>query len=152
MVSASFGLTQLPVDESYRREMPTRLADADRLLALRPGPLVRAFEEVALAWRLSQQQRVDLLALASRSTWAGWTRDPEGARLDIVRRERIGHVIAIRLALLSLFGRGEAADGWPKARNEGALFAGHAPIDIMTSGTTAALAEVRDWLQGEVSR
>jgi len=128
------------------------LTDAARLLALRPGPLVRAFEEVAIAWRLSQQQRVALLALASRSTWSTWMADPDGARLDVVRRERIGHVIAIRLALLSLFGRGDAADGWAKAPNDGALFGGHPPIDILTSGTTAALAEVRDWLQAEVHR
>ena len=136
----------------YRAGATTRVDDAERLLALRPGPLLRAFDEVADAWRLTQRQRAALLAVASRSTLAGWMRDPDRASLDILRRERIGHVIAIRLALLSLFGHGKAADGWPTAPNADPLFGGRPPIDVLASGTTAALAEVRDRLEAEVHR
>lgn len=141
-----------PSERPLRAVASTRIEDGERLMALRPGPLLRAFDEVARAWRLTQRQRAALLAVASRSTLASWMSDPDGAPLDIVRRERIGHVIAIRLALLSLFGRGDAADGWPTAPNADPLFGGRPPIDILASGTTAALAEVRDRLEAEVHR
>lgn len=121
--------------------------DARVLASVAAGVLLRAFEEIGDAWDLTGAQRAALIGGRSRTTHARWIADPDNAALDLMTRERIAHVIGIRVALASLFGTGEAADGWARRQNDEPSFGGRAPIEDMTCGTTGALADIRSDLQ-----
>ena len=137
----------LPSENPPVPEFPDPVRDAQTLADVSSGVLVRAFEEVCDAWKLTGEQRTALAGRRSRTTYARWLADPDRAALDLVSRERIAHVIGIRVALASLFGTGEAADGWARRPNEEPMFGGRTPITDMTSGTTGALAAIRSDLQ-----
>lgn len=139
-------------DRSSRLSHPDPVADAQELLSLPSGPLLRAFEETTDAWGLDRRRRAALLGIHSRNTYATWMQDPDAVSLDLMRRERIGHVLGIRVALATLFGLGEAANGWPTRPNTDSRFGGRPPIEIMASGTTGALADVRRDLELEIHR
>lgn len=121
--------------------------DARVLASVSAGVLLRAFEEIGVAWDLTGAQRAALIGRRSRTTYARWIADPDNAALDLMTRERVAHVIGIRVALASLFGTGEAADGWARRQNDEPLFGGRAPIEDMTCGTTGVLADIRSDLQ-----
>jgi len=125
---------------------------AARAMALPPGPMLRVFLRLVERWGLERSETMALLGIRSRTTFTRWRDDPDGASLDLVTRERIGHVFGIQAACVTLFGEGSASDGWVKRPNEGPLFGGRTPISRMTSGWTGELERVRTHLQRESRR
>lgn len=127
--------------------------EAARTLATLPSaPMLAMFERLTARWGLTRAEKLALLGVRSATTLRRWLADPERANLDLVTRERIAHAFAIHAACVTLFGSGEAADGWVKRPNTGPLFDGAAPVERMTSGLTGDLAEVRLHLEAEVNR
>jgi uncharacterized protein (DUF2384 family) len=112
------------------------------------GPALRAFERIAARWKLSPGERQALLGLP-RSTFFKLIREPEKARLSRDTLERISYVIGIYGALQVLLPRKDAADAWVRSPNDGALFKGHSPLDVMLAGKVSDLFVVRRYLDGE---
>ena len=122
------------------------------LETLRPGPALRAFERVAAAWQLTRAEKLRLLGGISSGTYAKWCAAPDEARLAPVVYERLSHVIGIWFGLRTLFGRGEASDGFVRRPNGAPPFGGREPLELVLSPWVGVLAEVRHWVEGECAR
>lgn len=110
------------------------------------GPGLRTFLAIADLWGLSEEQRRILLGLPSRSTYHNWVRSARGHReivLDLDALMRISAVLGIHKALQILHPK--EADGvtWLRGPNDGPLFGGRTPLEIMTAGSQDALLTVR---------
>ena len=121
------------------------LADAAERRRL-SGPAMRTFLAIADRWRLSEEQRLRLLGLPGRSTFYAWAeRARRGERLtlglDVLLR--ISAVLGIHNGLRIVFPREQDAIAWLSAPNQGPLFGGQRPIDLITCGTQDGLRAVR---------
>jgi uncharacterized protein (DUF2384 family) len=124
------------------------LADAGERRRL-SGPAMRTFLAIADRWRLSEEQRLRLLGLPGRSTFYAWAekgrrRERLSLNLDILLR--ISAVLGIHKALRIVFPREQDAIAWLSAPNQGPLFGGQRPIDLITCGTQDGLLAVRRYL------
>lgn len=112
------------------------------------GPAMRTFQRIADRWRLSSRERQTLLGLP-RSTFFNATRKPDAAHLSRDTLERVSYILGIFSALAILLPRKEAADSWVRNPNDGALFKGHSPLELMLGGKVSDLFVVRRYLDGE---
>jgi uncharacterized protein (DUF2384 family) len=113
---------------------------------MKPGPGLRAFENIANAWKLSSQQRWILLGIPE-STYYRYKREPDTARPSRDTFERISHVLGIYKALHVLFPSGEYADRWIHDGN--GAFNGRSALDRMMGENVTDLADVRRYLDAE---
>jgi uncharacterized protein (DUF2384 family) len=107
---------------------------------------LRAFERLADAWELSNDERRRLLGDLAPSTYFKYRRAPEAARLTRDTLERISHLLGIFKSINILLPRKESADAWVRRPNSGALFKGRSALDYLLSGGFAALVDVRRYL------
>ncbi|MGZ5048829.1 MAG: MbcA/ParS/Xre antitoxin family protein [Usitatibacter sp.] len=110
--------------------------------------LLRAFFNIAEAWKLTAREAMTLLGLRSRSTYHVW-REGESGALSRDTLERISYVLGIYKALQMLLPSDEAADAWIRKPNAAPLFGGRSAIERMLSGNVADLYEVRRYLDGQ---
>jgi uncharacterized protein (DUF2384 family) len=113
------------------------------------GPAMRTFLSIAERWRLSEEQRLRLLGLPGRSTFYAWAeraRRGEGLALGLDVLLRISAVLGIHKGLRIVFSRDQDAIAWLSAPNQGPLFGGQRPIDLITCGTQDGLLAVRRYL------
>lgn len=110
------------------------------------GPALRTFFRIAEAWRLNEQEQMQILGLDSRSTLQNWKR---GAVAAISRDalERISYVLGIYKGLHILLP--QTADEWVRKPNVAWPFGGRSALDRMLSGNVADLYLVRQYLDGE---
>ncbi len=104
---------------------------------------LNAYERIAEAWGLDQEQSAALLGVSRRTVYRWFS---EGGR-DHVRRdtlERISHLITIWEDLAAFFGRGELARTWVKRQN--ADFGDQPPLQRMLHGNVQDLVFVRNYL------
>jgi hypothetical protein len=104
------------------------------------GPALRTFFRIAEAWRLSEQQQMQLLGLDNRSTFQSWKRGGVGA-ISKDALERISYVLGIYSGLQILLPK--TADQWVRKPNEAPIFGGRSALERMTSGNVADLYVVR---------
>jgi hypothetical protein len=112
------------------------------------GPGLRAFANIAEAWRLSIAEQLKLLGIASRSTYFKWRRETS-PRLPRDTLERLSYLLGIYKSLQILLPDPKAADEWVRKPNEAALFGGRSALDRMLSGQVADLYVVREYLDSE---
>lgn len=129
------------------------MLDADRFQPVRrrqlSGPGLRTFLNIADQWRLSEQERLRLLGLPSRSTFhgrVGKARRGEDITLSVDELIRISAVLGIYKALKIVFARDDDAARWLNSANDGPTFGGQSPRALITSGTQDALMLVRRFL------
>jgi len=113
------------------------------------GPAMRTFLNVAERWQLNEAQRLRLLGLPGRSTYYGWAdrarrRAQLSLGLDVLLR--ISALLGVHRALRINFPSERDALAWLSAPNQGQLFGGQRPIDLLTSGTQDGLLAVRRYL------
>ncbi len=112
------------------------------------APALRAFLGLARAWKLSEQEQMKLLGLASRSTLHSW----KGGRVSKVSRdtiERISYLLGIFKAINILLPDQARADAWMRAPNKAPPFGGRSALDRMTSGNIGDLYAVRQFLDAQ---
>ncbi|MBV8149116.1 MAG: DUF2384 domain-containing protein [Candidatus Eremiobacteraeota bacterium] len=107
---------------------------------------LRAFERLADAWELSNDERRRLLGDLPSSTYFKYRRAPEAARLNRDTLERISHLLGIFKSINVLLPRKESADAWIRRPNAASLFKGRSALDYILSGGFAALVDVRRYL------
>jgi hypothetical protein len=118
------------------------LADIRRL----SPTALRAFERLADAWQLSNDERRKLLGDLPPSTYFKYRRAPGAARLTRDTLERISHLLSIFKSINVLLPRRESADAWIRRPNAASLFKGRSALDYILSGGFAGLVDVRRYL------
>ncbi|NMJ41065.1 DUF2384 domain-containing protein [Roseomonas sp. JC162] len=113
------------------------------------GPAMRTFIAIADLWALSQDDRLLVLGLPSRSTYYGWVkaaRDGEDITLPTDTLLRISAVLGIHKALRILFA--SDADGlrWLREPHAALPFGGQPPIALALGGTQDGLMLLRRFL------
>ncbi len=107
---------------------------------------IRAFQKIAELWQLDADQQITLLGKPARSTYFGWKKDPQSAKLSHDTLERISYILGIYKALAILLPDPKAADQWVKQPNSAPLFSGHSALERMLSGNVGDLFVVRQYL------
>ncbi|MFT3801218.1 MAG: MbcA/ParS/Xre antitoxin family protein [Burkholderiaceae bacterium] len=107
---------------------------------------IRAFENIARAWRLTVDEQLRLLGAPARSTYFAWRKHPDQARLSRDTLERISYVLGIYKALQILLPDPAAADGWVRQPNDAPPFGGQPALTLMLGGNVADLHAVRRYL------
>ncbi|EIC29377.1 MULTISPECIES: MbcA/ParS/Xre antitoxin family protein [Methylomicrobium] len=110
---------------------------------------LRTFFNIAEAWKLSTEEAMTLLGVDSRSTFFKWKKQPELAKLNPDKLERLSYIFGIYKALQILLPKPEAADQWIKRPNSVALFQGKSALDRMLKGRVIDLYIVRQYLDGQ---
>jgi len=108
------------------------------------GAGLRAFFNMAKAWKLTESQQLRLLGLTVRSTLFAWKgKAAKGAiKLGPDTLERLGHLVGIWKALAILFAEDAVADQWLSRPNDNFPFMGEPPLALM-QGSLEGLAQVR---------
>ncbi len=86
-------------------------------------PGLRAFANIAEAWGLTIDEQLQLLGIASRSTFFKWRRE-RSPRLPRDTLERLSYLLGIYKSLQILLPDTKAADEWVRRPNTAALFGG----------------------------
>jgi hypothetical protein len=117
-------------------------------LATLGGAGLRAFANIAESWGLSVAEQLQLLGIASRSTFFKWRRERE-PRLPRDTLERLSYLLGIYKSLQILLPDPKAADEWIRRPNSAAPFGGRSALDRMLSGQVADLYVVREYLDAQ---
>jgi uncharacterized protein (DUF2384 family) len=120
---------------------PPRIEDIE----IDPAAVLPAVFRVLGAWGLSNKECARVLGLDSESTLYVWKKHPP-ARLTSEKLERLAHILWIYEMLHALFGDGPAADGFFRRPNTAPPFNGAKPIELLASGSFAAIHTVYQWL------
>ena len=113
--------------------------------------IIKAVIRATMAWKLTNQEGADLFNVPL----ATWNRMKNGSfhgRLDKDKITRASIIIGLFKGLRLLF-NGPLAYGWIKAKNKGAGFNGHTPLEIMIEGGIPSMMAVRqhiDALRGGI--
>ena len=120
---------------------PRKLEEID----IDPAAVLPAVFRVLDAWGVSNRDRATILGLDSESTLYAWKRKPP-ARLASEKLERLAHILWIYELLHALFGEGPAADNFFHRTNTAAPFNGAKPMELLSSGSFAAIHTIYQWL------
>jgi hypothetical protein len=115
------------------------------------GAALRTYFNIARLWTLDESQAMTLLGFddKSRSTYFRWKRDPDSARLNNDKLERLSYIFGIYKDLQILLPEAAAADGWIHRPNSADPFGGKSALQRMLSGHVADLYEVRRYLDAQ---
>lgn len=102
---------------------------------------LKAFRALAKRWELSPIDAASLLCVSS-STWTRITGDRWKGVLRHDQLNRLSALVGIFHELHSLFAD-DMADRWPCLPNQGPLFGGRSPIEMMIDGGLQNMLEVR---------
>jgi hypothetical protein len=126
----------------------TRKAERSPAFGSLGGPGLRAFANIAEAWGLTVAEQLQLLGIASRSTFFKWRRETS-PRLPRDTLERLSYLLGIYKSLQILLPDPKAADEWVRRPNSAGLFGGRSALDRMLSGQVADLYVVREYLDSQ---
>ncbi|GGF52003.1 hypothetical protein GCM10007301_09330 [Azorhizobium oxalatiphilum] len=114
--------------------------------AAETAAIVKAVVRACGFWGLTNGEAADLFDVPI----ATWNRMKAGSfkgRLDHDKLTRASLIVGLFKALRLMF-NGEMVNGWPKAPNTGALFAGRTPVALMIEGGIPAMLRTRRYLDG----
>jgi hypothetical protein len=129
---------------STSREPKTARSDITSL----GGAGLRAFMNIAEAWGLTVAEQLELLGIASRSTFFKWRRE-RNPRLPRDTLERLSYLLGIYKSLQILLPDPQIADQWVRKPNSAPAFGGRSALERMLSGQVADLYVVRQYLDAQ---
>lgn len=91
-------------------------------------------------WGCNARDSAAILGI-SPSTYYRYKRQPDTARLNKDQMDRLSYILNIHATLRTLFENPENVYGFMKMSNTGSYFNGRAPLDVIRSGSHAALYE-----------
>jgi len=112
------------------------------------GAGLRAFANIAEAWKLSVAEQLTLLGIDSRSTFFKRRRE-RNPKLPRDTIERLSYLLGIYKSLQILLPDPKAADEWVRKPNDAAPFGGRPALARMLSGQVADLYVVREYLDAQ---
>ena len=107
---------------------------------------LRAFFEIAEAWKLSTDDQIKLLGSPGRSTFFKWKKETPVLPSDTL--ERISHLLNIYRTLEILLPDPEAADRWVRQPNAAPILNGKTALERMLHGFSDLYA-VRQYLDSQ---
>ncbi len=113
------------------------------------GPGLRSFHAIADLWDLSEEERLLILGMPSRSAYYSWTkavREHGEITLSADTLTRVSAVLGIHKALQILFATERDGLHWLRGPHGAPLFGGQPPIALVVSGTQDGLLAVRRFL------
>ena len=138
-----------------RSVVPTSagILDASRFSATNrrqlSGPGLRAFQAVADLWQLTEEERLLVLGMPSRSTYYGWAkaaREHGEVTFSADTLTRVSAVLGIHKALQILFATERDGLHWLRGPHGAPLFGGQPPMALVVGGTQDGLMAVRRFL------
>jgi hypothetical protein len=111
------------------------------------GPALRTFFRIADAWQLTVNEQRALLGWPAASTYHKYKTGEHGA-LSFDTLTRLSLILGIYKSLQVLYPEAQFADAWVRLPNTNEVFAGRAPIVVMTDGGIDGLYRVRRLLDG----
>jgi hypothetical protein len=116
----------------------------------RESVALSAFFKISEEWVLTTQQQMKLLGMTSESTFYEYKKDPERARIDQDKLERLSFILGIYKDLKVLFGKEESARTWIKKNNSAEPFRGRTALEFLTAqGSMIDLYTVRRYLAAQ---
>ncbi len=127
----------------------SRFSAANRKRLSAPG--LRAFLGIAELWGLTEQQRLLILGMPSRSSYYGWVKTAQGQgqgqiTLPADTLTRISAVLGIHKALMILFATPSEGVAWLRMPHAAPLFGGQPPLALAACGSQDGLMAVRRFL------
>lgn len=110
----------------------------------------RVFLGIADAWRLSPQERLQLLGLMNEAQSASLAQLPS-SMLPAEILERVAVLMDIFLAINTLLPVPERADAWMRKPNKASLFGGRSAIEFVLERDLAGMRELRSYLSSQVA-
>jgi hypothetical protein len=113
------------------------------------GPGMRTFLAIADLWNLSEDERLLVLGMPSRSTYYGWVkaaREHADITLPADTLIRISAILGIHKALRILFQTEREGIEWLRGAHQALPFAGQSPIALIVGGTQDGIMAVRRFL------
>ena len=104
----------------------------------------KAYRRIAEAWRLRNADAAALIDVSAR-TWGRMKAEDWSGDLKQDQLLRISGLTGLYKAL-HLYFSDELADRWINLANDGPLFRGRAPREVMTEGGLPAILEARDYV------
>jgi hypothetical protein len=108
---------------------------------------LRAFFEIADAWKLSTDDQIKLLGSPGRSTFFKWKKETPALPSDTL--ERISHILNIYRALELLLPDSKSAEGWVRRPSSAPILHGRTALERMLSGQVSDLYVVRQYLDAQ---
>ena len=130
-------------DEDTSCRVPDLNSAAERK-RLSPSAL-RIFFRIGKIWKLSQEQRLQILGVDSEENLEAMRQNPDSLILSADQAFRVSYLIGIFKALNIIFGR-KLADEWIRLPNKNVVFGGAPPITFMIEGCLPAMRTVRRML------
>lgn len=132
--------------------MPLAVSEASRLERLQGGRsddalvdvAIKALVRLAASWQLSNRQASELAGVSVR-TYERMKAGRWSGRLSQDQLQRVSALVGIYKGL-HLFFSDELADRWVDLTNQGPLFQGRRPVDVMIDGGLPAMIEARDYV------
>lgn len=113
------------------------------------GPGLRTFLNVALRWRLSEEELVQLLRTSSEDElrhWAEAAQAQQSLTLETEVLMRISAVLGLFGDLRQIIATADEEHRWLRGKNNAAPFLGRAPIEVLLNGTLENLLDVRRYV------
>lgn len=113
------------------------------------GAGLRTFLSIADLWGLTEDERLLVLGLPSRSTYYNWikaVREHRDITLDLDMLTRISAVLGVHQALGVLHASEREGIAWLRSPHAAPLFGGRPPMALLTCGTQDGLISVRRFL------
>lgn len=124
-----------------------RFSPANRRRLSAPG--LRAFQAIADLWDLTEEDRLLVLGMPSRSAYYGWmkaAREHSDVTLPADTLTRISAVLGVHKALQILFASEREGIEWLRGPHGAPVFGGQPPIALVAGGTQDGLMLVRRFL------
>ncbi len=129
------------IDEDGKlRPVPDFRVESERLRLGPSGFIV--FFNIAVQWKLTDKEALELLALESRTPIEQLKLDPAPQLFTEERMLRISYLIGIYKGLHICHGD-DLANQWVKLRNRNQIFGGISPLEFMIRGGLDAMHQVR---------
>jgi hypothetical protein len=124
---------------------PTGLEERTRL----SGPGLRTFLNVALRWRLCEEEQVRLLRATSENEFRHWVEAAQAQQSLTLETDvlmRISAVLGLLGDLQQIIATVDEEHRWLRGTNNAVPFLGRAPIEVLLNGTLENLLDVRRYV------
>lgn len=106
---------------------------------------IKATSRLCAAWRIKDEAAARLAGVGSLRTWQRMKHEDWAGELSQDQLTRMSALVGLYQAVHVYFGK-DLADDWVILENDGPLFGGASPLDLMLEGGIPTIIRVRDYV------
>jgi hypothetical protein len=106
---------------------------------------LKATSRLLAAWNIKDEPAARLAGVGSTRTWQRMKHEDWSGELSQDQLTRMSALVGLYQGLHVYFGN-DLADAWVTLENDGPLFGGVSPLDLMLEGGIPAIIRVRDYV------